>query len=230
MAKIQKSLALTVLMSLIVFGAFTAANLIAQDQAQPIFTPAPTDHPTSIPTGTHHPTSEPTGTHSPTPTETSPTPTGTHASPTVSPTASPNQTIPTITVSPSPGGVGIGGVNWNMWGWIIGGLIALLAILLIAWAVYHSRHNSYRHPPQDIHGHTNPEEADRRTYTTTQQRQYTNPDKTYVNDTTSRTYSGDINRRDLHPEDTIDRRIKTGSNRVTDDIDRHLYSEDTDTS
>jgi hypothetical protein len=226
---------LTVLMSLLVFAAFTAANLIAQDQAQPIYTPQPTEHatsiptgthhPTSEPTGTHHPTSEPTGTHRPTPTETSPTPTETNASP------SPTEThVPTMTVSPSPGGAGVGGVNWNMWGWIIGGLIALLAILLIAWAVYHSRHHSYRHPPQDIHGHTNPDQADRRQTYTTQQRQYTNPDKTYTtNQTTQRIYSEDLNRSDLNrPQDNIEQRIKTESSRTTDDIDKRLYPEDTE--
>ena len=74
MAKIQKSLALTVLMSLLVLAAFTAANLFVQSQDVP--TPLPTEHPTSEPTGTHHPTSSPTGTHNPT---ASPTPNQTHA-------------------------------------------------------------------------------------------------------------------------------------------------------
>jgi len=219
MAKIQKSLALTVLMSLLVLAAFTAGNLFVQ--SQDISTPLPTEHPTSIPTGTHHPTSEPTGTHNPT---ASPTPNQTH-------TGTPTPTMTTPTVSPT---TGVGGVNWGMWGWLIGGLIALIAILLIAWAVYHSRHNRYHHPTQDIHGHTNPEQAhQRRSYTTDETHQ---PSTTQ---NTQRTYSEDINRR---PQDTIEKRTTTTtteSDRIqsslddpakhqTNDIDKRLFPEDTE--
>ncbi|MDR0373698.1 MAG: hypothetical protein LBI79_09175 [Nitrososphaerota archaeon] len=197
MAKIQKSLALTVLMTLLVFAMFAAANLFVQGQASPTPTSMPTDHPTSSPTGTHSPTGTPT---------TSPSPT----SPLV-----PTHTPP---VTPSVSAPGVGGVDWNTWGWVVGGLIALLALLLIAWAVYRSRHSHYRHPAQDIHGRINTEEANtRRTYTTEKN--------------TQRAYSDDLNRRNLRPEDSVERRVRTETDRLhTDDIDRRLYSEDSETS
>ncbi|MDR0471908.1 MAG: hypothetical protein LBH79_09365 [Nitrososphaerota archaeon] len=213
MAKIQKSLALTVLMSLLVLAAFTAANLFVQSQDIP--TPLPTDHPTSEPTGTHHPTSSPTGTHNPT---ASPTPNQTYV-------GSPTPTMTTPTTYPTTG------VNWNMWGWLIGGLVALLAILIIAWAVYRGRHNRYHHPNQDIHGHTNPEQAhQRQTYPTEEKRQ------PYTTQNTQRTYSEDINRR---PQDTIEKRTTTETDRIqssiddtarhqTNDIDKRLFPEDTE--
>ena|GEM_PF-1467400 len=103
-----------------------------------------------------------------------PTPLPTHL-PTVTPTASPTVT-PTITVPPTIIPTVIpSGVDWNYWGWVIGGLIALLALGAIAWAVLRGRRHTEATeyvPPREPERKTYVAEEQKRTYAPT----YTNED------------------------------------------------------
>ncbi|MDR1992112.1 MAG: hypothetical protein LBQ98_01210 [Nitrososphaerota archaeon] len=208
MVKIQKPTVLIVLVTFLLFAMFTGVNLFAQGQTSPTptITATPTNHPTSSPTGTHNPTATPTASPLPTHAPTSSSTAGPTGTPTIAPTHMP-------TVSPLVPGE----INWNVWGWVLGGLVALLALLLIAWAVYRSRHDHYRHPAQDIHGRISSEDAsDTHTYTT---------------GTTRRAYSDDLTNRSCHPKDTVEKRIKTETNRFhPDDLNRRLYPEDNENS
>jgi hypothetical protein len=107
------------------------------------FTSTPTDNPYNVNHGygnsySYQAVFQPVGTTEPTPSGGSPGTTGT----------------------PSGGG-GFGGLSMDVWWAIIAGIV-ILAVLLIAWAIYSSRRRRYRHPNQDVHGHTNPDDADRR--------------------------------------------------------------------